>query len=62
MPTQNIKHHLIQIVGQDRVKDTIEDRIASSYDAFIVESQPDIIVFPKSAHEVSEILKISKVI
>ncbi len=59
MLNQAIKNQFIQIVGRDRIKDNIEELMASSYDAYIVESMPDAIIFPESSQEVSKILQIA---
>jgi len=54
-----IKEALIRIVGKENFVDTIEDRICYSYDATNQKYLPEVVVFPGSTPEVSEILKIA---
>jgi glycolate oxidase len=59
MLTDSVIHKLENIIGKERVKKEIEDKIAYSYDAYIVKGSPDVVVFPKSTKEVIEIAKIA---
>jgi glycolate oxidase len=52
-----IKNELIKIVGKDRYLDRHEEISCYAYDAFLVESLPDAVIFPKTTHEVSKILQ-----
>ncbi len=54
-----IKKELLAIVGDGRFRDQQEDLLSYSYDAFTVESVPDLVLLPVSATEISEILKIA---
>lgn len=59
MINETIIKKLESIVGKDRIKTEKEDKIAYSYDAYIVRNLPDVIVFPKETKEVVEITKIA---
>jgi glycolate oxidase len=48
---------LSNIVGEENVKNDIIDRYCYSMDASIYRSIPDVVVFPKSTDQVSEIMK-----
>ncbi len=48
-----------KIVGEKRISDDDVDRICHSYDATKQRSMPDVVIKPKSAQEVSEILKLA---
>ena len=52
-----IKNELIKIVGKDRYLDRQEEIFCYAYDAFLVESLPDAVIFPETTHEVSKILQ-----
>jgi len=54
-----IKNKLKSIVGDNRFRDQTEDLFSYSYDAFTVESVPDLVLLPISTTEVSEILKVA---
>ena len=55
------KEQLIGIVGADRYKDDIETIIAHSYDAYIVESNADAVIFPVSTDEDSQIVTLASI-
>ena len=57
--TKKIKEELIKIVGKENFLDSAEDKICYSYDATNQKYLPDAVVFPGSAREVSEVLKIA---
>lgn len=50
---------LTDIVGKERVMLSKEDRICYSYDATGKEGKPDVVIKPKTAEEVSSIVKIA---
>jgi glycolate oxidase len=56
---KKIKEELIKIVGRDNFLDSMEDRICYSYDATNQKYLPEVVVFPGSTQEVSEVLKIA---
>jgi len=53
------KNELIQIIGKERYLDQPEELACYAYDAFLVESRPDAVIFPETTREVSDILKIA---
>ena len=59
MISEKVIKKLESIVGKDRVKNANEDKLAYSYDAYIVRGMPDVVVFPKDTNEVVGILKIA---
>jgi len=54
-----IKKKFHAIVGADRFRDRPEDLLSYSYDAFTVESAPDLVLLPVCTAEISEILKLA---
>jgi glycolate oxidase len=54
-----LKKQFAAIVGEDRFRDKPEDLISYSYDAFTIESMPDLVLLPVSTEEVSQILKLA---
>lgn len=54
-----IKNELMQITGRDRYLDQPEELACYAYDAFVEESLPEAVIFPKTTKEVSELLKIA---
>jgi glycolate dehydrogenase FAD-linked subunit len=56
---ESTKHELIDIVGEARATDRSEDLVAHSYDPYIQEHKPDIILYPLTTEEVSEIMKVA---
>jgi glycolate oxidase len=57
MLATQVKNKLIQITSMDRYLDRPEELACYAYDAFIEESMPDAVIFPKTTAEISEILK-----
>ncbi len=47
------------ILGKDRVRTSKEDLLSYAYDAYVEEYQPEGILFPKTADEVSKIMKVA---
>lgn len=58
MRTQ-VKNELVGIVGEERATQRPEDLVAYSYDAYTSEQRPDIVLFPGSTEEVSQIMKVA---
>lgn len=59
MLSDKIRKELKSIVGSDRVLEEKEDLLTYSYDAFMVKGEPDIVLFPITTQEVSEIMKVA---
>jgi glycolate oxidase len=59
MLSQALKEELKAIVGQSRYLDSKEDLITYSYDAFMVQGQPEIVLFPIRTEEVSKIMEVA---
>ncbi len=59
MLSETIKDELVTIVGKDRYFDQKEDLVSYSYDAFMVEGQPEAVVFPITTEEVSKIVAVA---
>jgi glycolate oxidase len=59
MLSEAIKDELMTIVGKDRYFDQKEDLISYSYDAFMVEGQPEAVLFPITTEEVSKIMGVA---
>jgi glycolate oxidase len=59
MLTDEVKKSLNTIVGPKRFIDAPEDRLAYSYDAFIKEMTPELVLLPESTAEVSAIMAIA---
>jgi glycolate oxidase len=59
MLSQTVKEELKTIVGKDRYLDSKEDLITYSYDAFMVQGQPEIVLFPIRTEEVSKIMEVA---
>ena len=55
----HIKGQLIDIVTTNRYLDRPEELACYSYDSFWEEAMPDAVIFPETAGEVSQILKIA---
>jgi len=47
------------ILGKDRVRTSKEELLSYAYDAYVEEYQPEAILFPKTADEVSQIMKVA---
>ncbi|MEJ2718862.1 MAG: FAD-linked oxidase C-terminal domain-containing protein [Deltaproteobacteria bacterium] len=56
---ERVKKELIAIVGPDRATDQPEDLVAYSYDPYIREHRPDLVLYPLSTEEVSAIMKVA---
>lgn len=54
-----IVDEIVKIVGRENALTSIEDRKCYSYDARTDGTEPDMVVFPSSADEVSKILKLA---
>ena len=53
----NVKKELRKIFGQKRFLDSVEDRIAYSYDGTpVISSMPDAIVIPASVDQISALI------
>jgi len=59
MLSQALKEELKAIVGQSRYLDSKEDLITYSYDAFMVQGQPEVVLLPITTEEVSKIMKVA---
>ncbi|MCF6246637.1 MAG: FAD-binding protein [Desulfobacula sp.] len=59
MLDENIKNQLLTIINPERYLDQPEALACYAYDAFVEESLPDAVIFPKTTNEVSGILKIA---
>ncbi|OGQ47641.1 MAG: glycolate oxidase subunit GlcD [Deltaproteobacteria bacterium RIFCSPLOWO2_02_44_9] len=59
MLSQNIAKELNNIAGKENITNSREDLICYSYDATNQKFLPDAVVFPKSAEEISLILKLA---
>ena len=55
----HIKEQLVDILGELRCLDKDEERMCFSYDSFLEEALPDVVLFPLTTEEVSAILKIA---
>ncbi|MFC1836372.1 FAD-binding oxidoreductase [Thermodesulfobacteriota bacterium] len=56
---QSVKKELQAIVGANRVTDKPEDLVAYSYDPHTEEHLPELVIYPLTTEEVSEIMKIA---
>jgi glycolate oxidase len=54
-----IREQLIKIVTKNRYLDRKEELACYAYDAFLVEAMPQAVIFPETAEQVSQILKIA---
>src|SRR5208283_4231858 len=59
MLTQEVLQKFSSIVDRERCKTSKEDLLTYAYDACIYEFVPDAILFPKSAEEMAEIMKVA---
>jgi glycolate oxidase len=59
MITDKIKSELTQIVGKERFFDDPEEILSFSYDAYILTSEPDVVIYPETTEDVSGIMKIA---
>lgn len=59
MIEKNNISRLRQILGQENVFDDYETRVCYSYDATNIKYLPDLVVFPKTPQQISEILRLA---
>ncbi|MCX8038106.1 MAG: FAD-binding protein [Candidatus Sumerlaeia bacterium] len=59
MLTDAVKTKLREIVGTANFLDSLEDRIAYSYDATLYQAMPDVAVYPEHAEQVAAILRLA---
>ncbi len=57
--TNEIKNQLVHSITKKRYLDRKKELACYAYDAFAEESMPDVVIFPETAEEVSQILKIA---
>jgi len=58
MLTSEIRNQLLKIVGEKRLLEKPEELVCYSYDAYFEEAIPDMVLFPVSTEEVSNIMEI----
>ncbi len=56
---ERIAKEFLKIVGEENYLDTPEDLINYSYDAYVPETQPEIVLLPSSTEQVSAIMKVA---
>jgi len=56
---EKITKELRKIVGEKNYLDTPEDLMSYSYDAFVSEARPEVVLLPSSTERVSDIMKIA---
>lgn len=59
MLSKAVKDELKTILGADRVLDHREALISYSYDAFMVQKEPEVVLFPLTTEEVSRIMAVA---
>ena len=59
MLTKAVKDELRAIVGADKVLDHREALISYSYDAFMVQKEPEVVLFALTTEEVSRIMAVA---
>jgi len=59
MLSKDILKEFEAIVGKDRIRTSKEDLLSYAYDAYVEEYIPEAVLFPKSAPEVSQIMKVA---
>jgi glycolate oxidase len=59
MLNQDVLQKFASIVGQERCKTSPEDLLTYAYDAYVHEYLPDAVLFPRTAQEVSQIMKVA---
>jgi glycolate oxidase len=57
MLSESVARKLVEIVGVGNYLDSPEDRINYSYDGFIPECEPEVVLFPRTTEQVSAILE-----
>ncbi len=58
MLSTQIRNQLLEIVEKERLLEKPEELACYSYDAYFEEAMPDMVIFPVTTREVSEIMKI----
>lgn len=56
---KNVKHALIEIVGQKNFTDSLIDLVSYSYDASDHDCRPECAVWPENTEQVSKILSLA---
>lgn len=59
MLNNEVRRTFESIVGRERLKTSQEDLLTYAYDAYVLECLPDAVLFPRSAEEVSQIMKVA---
>ena len=59
MPDQSLIQHLQEVVGPTKVRSSLEDRIAYSYDGTFEQALPDVAVLPESNDDVVKTLQVA---
>ncbi len=59
MLNQDVLQKFASIVGPERCKTSQEDLLTYAYDAYVHEYLPDAVLFPRTAQEVSQIMKLA---
>jgi glycolate oxidase len=59
MLNQDVLQKFASIVGQERCKTSPEDLLTYAYDAYVHEYLPDAVLFPRTAQEVSQIMRVA---
>ena len=59
MLNPDVLRKFVSVVGPERCKTSKEDLLTYAYDAYVQEYLPDAILFPKTAPEVSQIMKVA---
>ena len=56
---ENLIEQLVKIVGKEHVLYTPEDLAVYSYDGTFAEHRPDVVVLPRSTHQVSRVMQLA---
>ncbi len=59
MPDQSLVQHLQETLGPNKVRTSLEDRIAYSYDGTFEQALPDVAVLPESNDDVVDTLRVA---
>jgi glycolate oxidase len=59
MLNQDVLQKFVSIVGQERCKTSPEDLLTYAYDAYVHEYLPEAVLFPRTAQEVSQIMRVA---
>jgi glycolate dehydrogenase FAD-linked subunit len=54
-----IKSELLNIVGKEGITESPEDLVVYSYDAYTEEHKPDLVLFPATTGQVSDVMKVA---